>query len=48
MEWLTLGEMNCPSCSTFLEDYSHSEGGWCPKCEDWWPDDIIQERMEEF
>jgi protein-arginine kinase activator protein McsA len=37
----------CPKCEETLEKYSHSKGGWCPKCKEWFPDDIIQERMEE-
>jgi len=37
----------CPKCSSELEDYSDLEGGWCPKCEEWFPEDIIREWMEE-
>jgi len=39
--------MSCPKCGEALEDYSNQEGGWCPKCEEWYPPDIVRERMEE-
>lgn len=37
----------CPKCGTELENYSNCEGGWCPKCEEWWPSDSIREWEEE-
>ncbi|MHA1263171.1 MAG: hypothetical protein ACTSSA_13990 [Candidatus Freyarchaeota archaeon] len=39
--------MNCPRCGEELENYSDIEGGWCPKCKEWYPPDIIREHMEE-
>ncbi len=39
--------MSCPHCFTKLENYSHAEGGYCPVCEEWFPDDVIQEALEE-
>jgi len=39
--------MICPRCLTALENYSNEEGGWCPKCEDWFPSDIIEEFINE-
>ena len=37
----------CPKCGGHLESYSRCEGGWCPKCEEWWPADIVEEWMED-
>lgn len=37
----------CPKCGDPLENYSHLEGGWCPKCEEWWPPDIVEDFMED-
>lgn len=39
--------MSCPKCGKELENYSNQEGGWCPECEEWWPPDIVEERMRE-
>jgi uncharacterized protein YbaR (Trm112 family) len=39
--------MSCPKCITPLENYTKQEGGWCPKCEEWYPADIIREWLEE-
>ena len=39
--------MSCPTCGHELQDYSTLEGGWCPICEEWFPADIVEERMEE-
>jgi len=34
----------CPKCETELEDYSKLEGGgWCPKCLEWWPPEMVEE-----
>lgn len=38
--------MSCPKCAQELEDYSNQEGGWCPKCEEWFPEDLIRELYE--
>jgi len=38
--------MSCPICSTELENFNHQEGGWCNKCETWFPLDIILETEE--
>jgi len=41
--------MWCRSCSTNLENYSSVDGGWCPKCKTWIPDDICRDAIiEEF
>ena len=37
----------CHRCGSELENYDPSEGGWCPTCEDWIPEDVIREREEE-
>lgn len=37
----------CPKCGRVLEDYSQLEGGWCPHCNEWFPVDIVEERMGE-
>ena len=34
----------CPDCQTELEDYSKLEGGRCPKCGEWWPPEMVEER----
>jgi len=39
--------MNCPKCGEELENWDSHEGGWCPKCEEWYPPDIVYERLEE-
>jgi hypothetical protein len=39
--------LSCPQCATVLENYSRCEGGWCPKCEEWWPSDIVEEHLAE-
>lgn len=39
--------MSCPKCVTPLESYTTQEGGWCPKCEEWWPEDRVEEWLEE-
>lgn len=39
--------MSCPRCATELEDYSPLEGGWCPLCEEWWPEDVLRDYLEE-
>lgn len=39
--------MICHRCGTELENYSIVEGGWCPECEEWFPSDIVEERLEE-
>ena len=42
-----LGEgigVSCPHCLTALEDYSKLKGGgWCPKCLEWWPPEMVEE-----
>ena len=35
--------MYCPNCETILENFSHEEGGWCPKCKEWFPFDLVIE-----
>ena len=37
----------CPRCGRELEAYCPDEGGWCRKCREWWPDDIVCENTEE-
>jgi len=37
----------CHRCGTVLENYSREEGGWCPKCEEWYPYDIIRMYIDE-
>ena len=39
--------MSCPKCTSELENYSSCEGGWCPKCEEWFPADIVEEWLAE-
>jgi len=39
--------MSCPHCGTQLENFNRQEGGWCSKCNAWFPIDLILE-MEEF
>lgn len=39
--------MICPKCLTELEDYSSLEGGWCPKCEEWWSADLVEDWLSE-
>jgi len=39
--------VSCPKCGEPLEDYDSHEGGWCPRCGEWFPPDIVRERMEE-
>jgi hypothetical protein len=39
--------MFCPSCGAVLENFTVEEGGWCPKCQEWYSGDIVMERMEE-
>jgi uncharacterized protein YbaR (Trm112 family) len=38
---------SCPRCNTPLENYSRLEGGYCPKCADWFPEDLIRQADEE-
>jgi len=38
--------MRCPKCGTLLETYSKLEGGFCPECSEWIPEDIIEEWMD--
>ena len=37
----------CPKCGRPLSAYSRQEGGYCESCEDWFPADIVEERVEE-
>ena len=37
----------CPTCATALEDFDWIEGGYCPKCEDWCPPDLVRDFLEE-
>jgi len=37
----------CPDCGGALENYDAQEGGWCPKCEEWWTPDIIEDFIDE-
>lgn len=37
----------CPRCGDLLENYDSHEGGWCNSCEEYWPADIVEERMDE-
>jgi len=39
--------MLCPRCGTKLENWTATEGGYCPKCGQWWSPDIIREWIEE-
>jgi len=39
--------MTCPKCLTELENWSNVDGGWCPKCEEWWSPDIVYEWLME-
>ena len=39
--------MICPRCGEGIENYSANEGGWCPSCKEWWPEDRLQEAFEE-
>jgi len=39
--------MSCPECLVELEGYSVTEGGWCPKCEEWYPSDVVEEWLQE-
>jgi len=37
--------MRCPKCGRILE--MDPDGGWCRFCEEYFPMDILLERMEE-
>ena len=37
--------MSCPKCGKRLD--MDPDGGWCDSCEDYFPMDILIERMEE-
>jgi predicted amidophosphoribosyltransferase len=37
----------CPRCGSELENYTDLEGGWCPRCQEWFPSDVVRESMEE-
>ena len=39
--------MSCPSCAEPLEDYTEQEGGWCPRCKEWFPADVVTEWLME-
>jgi len=39
--------MFCPYCGELLEDLSATEGGWCPRCEEWFPPDLIRDALKE-
>jgi uncharacterized protein YbaR (Trm112 family) len=39
--------MSCPRCGKALELWSELEGGWCPKCKEWYPADIVDDWEEE-
>jgi len=39
--------MFCPRCGELLEDFSEIEGGWCPRCEEWFPPDLIRDALKE-
>jgi len=39
--------MSCPKCARELDSYSKGEGGWCKKCREWFPPDVIEDFMEE-
>jgi uncharacterized protein YbaR (Trm112 family) len=38
--------MSCPKCGAPLEYYD-AEGGYCEECDQWFPEDQIQEWLEE-
>jgi len=38
--------MSCPYCGHELENYTNQEGGYCPKCETWFPADVVEDCME--
>jgi hypothetical protein len=37
----------CPRCGDILDYFDFHEGGWCSKCQVWWPADRVLEAMEE-
>lgn len=37
--------MSCPKCGAPLD--MDPEGGWCDKCQEYWPEDILEERRLE-
>jgi len=37
--------MNCPICAAVME--FDGDGYWCPKCEEYYPPDIIAQYMED-
>ena len=39
--------MFCPYCGELLESFSELEGGWCPRCEEWFPPDLIRDALKE-
>jgi predicted amidophosphoribosyltransferase len=39
--------MLCPQCGSPLEDYNNQEGGWCPKCKEWFSPDIAEDFLDE-
>lgn len=39
--------MSCPQCAKELDCYSNQDGGWCGDCQEWFPPDIVEERMQE-
>ena len=39
--------MKCPRCGGGLVNYDKDEGGWCPDCQEWFPPDVIRERLAE-
>ena len=37
--------MICPNCSEPLE--AHPDGLWCPRCEEFFPEDFVDDWLEE-
>jgi len=39
--------MKCPKCLKKLDNYSTIEGGWCSRCKEWFPPDVVEEFIDE-
>lgn len=37
----------CPKHGIELESFDWQEGGYCPKCDSWWPQDLVRDFLEE-
>lgn len=37
----------CPKHGEELENFDWQEGGYCSKCDSWWPPDLVKDFLEE-